>query len=346
MSRGNKLERYFGLRVKIEEEADPHLLTAIIERFDRYANIVGFKAEEHFVYIHTLSVSQTDNKGYFGKNVLIEDRIDKLRANFRVNQKQAKTPGLEKIRFIDAFTLSTGESDWLDKTSKTSVEWEYPGSFFVGRAKITTNIVTWVSKTLRRDSFKKVKLLLTATPTNTFARALKASVGISNPTAFDIPLTYSKDIRFRLASLSDEEREKIKKSFHKNEESRKIEDAKRIAATNALKMNENERLQQPFISIQGNVSGLQIVANSSQFTATQLGRDGLQLSSVLEAMLLATQERLPNSPERTKLEEAIVTASAAKNKTQFLESYKKIVELVQPTYEILSDFIPKLTQFL
>lgn len=345
MAHGNKLRRFFGINVTIDEQVDPYLLTYLKEKADKFAHRAGFDPEDHFVYIHNLRVVAANDKNFFGKLLPLDKRIERLRTTFRVNKKQARKPGRELIRFVDAFMLDQDDKK-MDQLTETQLTWSYPGAFLTGGATFTTNIITWVSKALHRDDFRKVKLQVAAVPTDEYRIILKYAERFEKPTEFDLPLTYEKDIKFRLAKLTATERETLKREYDRSEKERLKSAMSRTKAQKEIDMEKNDRQIQPTISIGGSVSELTVISHSSNFSIRSVGSDGMQLVKILEAMLKVAQEKLPQGTQRTQIEEAIVATTASKGRSQFVENYKRIIDVIKPTYEIFADFIPRLTEFL
>jgi hypothetical protein len=345
MQQSHKLKRYFDLDVSLDQEVNPFILTSLNEKADKYAQLAGFDPEEHFVYVHTLKLGPANSRRYFARSIPVEKRVSKFSTTFKVNKKQSKSPGHELIRFVDASVLEYSATTYFPVT-QNKLSWEYPGSFLIGSNTFTTQIITWVSKDLHREDFKKVKLQIQVDPTDEFRSKLVKGDRVETPTEFDIPLSYEKDIKFILKRYNENDIKRLMTQFELGTKERLKNAQKREKVSEEIAMDKQSRSDQPTLAVGGNVTNLTIVTNASKFSVRQLGEDGIQLSTLLDKMLAVVQAKVTDPELRERIEEAIVTTNASRNKQHFTENYKQLMDVIKPCYDILADFLPRLVQYL
>jgi hypothetical protein len=163
-----KLERYFGFKVKLEQELDAKFLGSLTKRATAIAIRYDLDPSEHYVYIHALSVVPALD--HFASSTGIADKLGELRVSFLVNPKQKESGA---IRFFNHLFGNSLECDVPCTSTSTSVDYFVPGEYLGENLGFHNTLVTFVSKTTRKEH-RKIKVSVTAIPTKEYAKQLSS----------------------------------------------------------------------------------------------------------------------------------------------------------------------------
>jgi len=203
------LETYLGIKLFIQEELDPFKITYLKGKAYNIAELVGFDVNEFFVYVHNLSIKSI-NEGYFGSETPLSKRIHHLEITFDVNPKQVKK---HQIRFYNAqagLDVERGVEEYYGDTKLIRI---YPGTVLEKHHSFNTELITYVSKTLKREDHRKIKITAQGYPTDTFYRHINKN-SECHETKIDLHL--DKEVSFHIKKLSDKEIIEIENWLHQN----------------------------------------------------------------------------------------------------------------------------------
>jgi hypothetical protein len=155
------LEKYFGIRVIFNQVLSPYELSVLKDKAIQITKLRGFSIDNFYVYVHTMTI--INNNKHFSSNIPIENRIRKLTVRFAVNPKQVKTG---QIRFYNDMLESLNQD--VGANGETEVIRYYSGKSLVNTGQISTRLITYIDKSLHRDSFKKIKAHVTGEATPEF----------------------------------------------------------------------------------------------------------------------------------------------------------------------------------
>lgn len=166
MRRVQNMERYFGFRVKIQDELDPVRIDALKGQAEKIILAYDFNPEEYFVYFHQLSIYPKEE--HFGIDGGLASRLKLVEIRFSVNKKQRQK---RKIQFFN-FLLDMTPSEQVKTTGGADEFTHYiEGSYLAQNLGYRNEIVTFISKKVR-DSHRKIKISLTAYPTAQYSEIL------------------------------------------------------------------------------------------------------------------------------------------------------------------------------
>jgi hypothetical protein len=199
------LEKYLGLKLFIQEELNPLKITYLKEKALNISEIVGFDANEYFVYIHRLSV-QICNDEYFASSIKLSERLKELEITFDVNPKQIRK---KQILFYNAqASIKIQEGIGIRQYyGDTQLKIIYPGTLLDVRYSFDTELIIYVSKNLKRTDHRKIKIIAQGYPTASFYSHIRKNTEY-HETKIDLRL--DKDANLHLKYLTDEEKLQIK----------------------------------------------------------------------------------------------------------------------------------------
>lgn len=184
------MERYFGFKVFVNSELDPADEEILRIKAKEILNIERFSLERYHIYFHQLVIKAKDE--HFGFNGGLSKRVNKINIEFHVNQKQRLRKDIEfRNHIIDMGSPKDVKPyftpDWIG--------YEVPISYFEGSNWFQNAIVAFVSKVIRKDH-KKIKVIVTTTPTSEFLMALR-SRSLSD-VATQLDLKFERHVQLRL----------------------------------------------------------------------------------------------------------------------------------------------------
>jgi hypothetical protein len=163
------LVRYFGFRVELTEELDPARLEVLRAEASRIISLEDYKQDpdQFFVYFHQLGIIL--NETHFAHTTRFEARVESVRLTFERNQKQHRN---REIRFYN-FLLDDMEPPGIRCIPfDDMVIYEIDGRYLAEKGAFRNHLITFVSKTLRRD-FRKIKVSVQVYPTALYDARLR-----------------------------------------------------------------------------------------------------------------------------------------------------------------------------
>ncbi|GAA0878978.1 hypothetical protein GCM10009119_19460 [Algoriphagus jejuensis] len=236
------LERYFGIKVQFKQVLDPLKFNYLRAKAINLTALTNFNIENFFVYVHTMNIHI--NQNHFASKMPLTDRIDELEVRFCVNPKQVAKGQIRFYNDLADIDLPEGVETSYGDTQLTKY---YPGTLLNKRKVLKTELITYIDKSLVRESHKKIKVHIKAFPSDSYKDLLKESHKEEFRTSIDLKLTRNVQlvIDFPIYSnvLTEEELHEIKKELellHQRMEaqdvSSKVEDLQLLK--NAIKASE------------------------------------------------------------------------------------------------------------
>jgi len=174
----------------------PHDITILEERALEITRLRGLSPDDFYIYVHRMYI--TNGGKHFAHKMPVEDRIESLRLTFAVNQKQAKY-GL--IQFFNNHVS-------VDRNSPigtaTSLQRIYSGGLKSGEP-LNTEIITYISKSLRRESHRKIKAKVEATSTQAFKELYQLDKQIMTEVDLRFDREVQLEINFSSTEMEDRE---------------------------------------------------------------------------------------------------------------------------------------------
>jgi V8-like Glu-specific endopeptidase len=188
------IEKIFGMRVHLDDTLEPRRLESLKRRAQQLAARFDLNPEEHYVYLHSLSIVPNDE--HFSKGILLRDRIHSARIAFFVNPKQQKSGS---IRFFNHLFHDVLESDIDPYATPTTIYYTVDAHYMEEKKGFHNELITFVSKSLRKNH-RKIKISITVRPTEAFKRRLRrtkfAVTGIDLHYERYTPLELPKRVQF------------------------------------------------------------------------------------------------------------------------------------------------------
>ncbi|MEQ2355755.1 hypothetical protein [Pseudoalteromonas piscicida] len=181
------MKKYFGFEVKVSDFLHPEDFSIIKDKLVDFANSEGLDLDQYRVYLHQLVILA--NESHFGLGGGLPTRVENVLLKFSVNYKQRrdgdiifKNNLLEEIEGVKSYTLPH------------EICYTIPPSYFLEKQQFQNAIVTFVSKSLRREEFKKIKVCVSANATDAFRPLLTSKFAADSITNLDLP--FNKGIEF------------------------------------------------------------------------------------------------------------------------------------------------------
>jgi hypothetical protein len=153
----------------------------------------GFDINDFYVYVHHLYILQrTEGRG----RQAIGDKLERLDVEFKVNPKQVRT---NQILFFNG-NLEVGNCEEANgvRTAFTEklVLMSYDNEYLCTNTTFHTRLITYISKDLVRSKYQKIKVQVTAVPTQRFQDAFLTRV--EGPVMTQLDLRYNRHVQLRL----------------------------------------------------------------------------------------------------------------------------------------------------
>jgi hypothetical protein len=186
------LERYFGFRVEIDRILNPLTLRSLKESAVRFAYLKGFALDDFYVYVHHLYILQrSDGRG----RQAIGEKLERLDIEFRVNPKQVRT---NQILFFNGNldeSVRTEPNGVHPAFTEKLVLMSYDNEYLKANSTFHTRLITYISRDLVRSKFQKIKVQVTAEPTQRYHDAFLSR--IEGPVMTQLDLRFNRDVQLR-----------------------------------------------------------------------------------------------------------------------------------------------------
>lgn len=200
------LERYFGIKVKFKQILDPLELSYLRTKALNLTALTNFKIENFFVYVHTMNIHI--NYNHFAHNIEIKERIKELEVRFCINQKQVKKGQIRFYNEIADIDLPKGVEESYGDSELIKY---FPGTLLNDRKILKTELITYIDKSLVRESHKKIKVHVLAVPQKEYRDKLSKTKKDKFKTSIDLKLT--KQVQLTIC-FSTESRKLSEQKFH------------------------------------------------------------------------------------------------------------------------------------
>ncbi|TMU14576.1 hypothetical protein E0L35_24490 [Halomonas sp. ATBC28] len=181
------IKKYFGFEVKVSNFLHPEDFSIIKDNVISFANSEGLDLDQYRIYLHQLVILA--NESHFGLGGGLPARVENVLLKFSVNYKQKrdgdiifKNNLLEEMKGIKSYTLPH------------EICYTIPPAYFLDKQQFQNAIVTFVSNSLRREDFKKIKVCVSANATEAFRPLIKSNLAAESITNLDLPL--NKGVNF------------------------------------------------------------------------------------------------------------------------------------------------------
>lgn len=185
------LEKYFGIKVRFKQILEAFKLSYLRKKALNLMALEKFDMENFFVYVHTLTIHV--NHKHFSGSLSLEERIKELEVKFCVNQKQAKTGQIRFYNDVAKIDLPKGITEAYGDTELIRY---FPGTILMENESLETEIITFIDKSLVKESYKKIKVHISAVPTKNYRSILSKSGRDEFITSIDLKLT--KDVQLEI----------------------------------------------------------------------------------------------------------------------------------------------------
>lgn len=186
-----QMEKYFGFRIHITDDLDPEEEMLVRTKAKEYVDLENVEIDKYHVYMHQMTI--ISQRSHFGFRGGLSDRIELINLDIHVNEKQRNSG---EIRFMN-YLIQTNVpgSGAKSRFSPTWIGYSIPSSYFENNDWFQNAIVVFVRKDIRAHH-KKIKAVVTATPTKDFAENLHSRQMIDAATHLD--LRFKKEVQLKL----------------------------------------------------------------------------------------------------------------------------------------------------
>jgi hypothetical protein len=162
-----QIDRLFGFRIKLDETLDPYRIDVLKEQAALIVARHDFDPEQYHLYFHQLTIILRTR--HFAGTSNIRERIEELRLTFARNPKQDRD---RAIRFYNHLLEATHVEEVPSTPTESAVTYHLSGEYLAGRLKFRNELITFISKDLRKDH-RKIKISIHAFPTPSFRERLR-----------------------------------------------------------------------------------------------------------------------------------------------------------------------------
>lgn len=202
----SQLAKYFGFDIQVTTVLNPFHITYLKHRLEKLKQSTGENLDDFNVYIHTLTIRETQGK-FFARAVPLRNRLSSLEIDFKVNEKQQKS---QSIRFYN-FAIDDNVNEGASPISEYLIKRVISANKIHQNQSYETELITCISKHLRRKSHQKIKFIIRAHPTSEFVDILRTKHQ-NYSSEIDIPL--ESDIQLRLNQLSSNQKKEIQTELY------------------------------------------------------------------------------------------------------------------------------------
>lgn len=210
------LENYFGISVLLSSELEPMKLDSVMEKAVKLTKLVNFDINNFNVYLHTITIFK--KRGHFSYYIPLSSIIEELNIRFQVNKKQVKAGQIKFFNYLISETLPKGIKEGYGDFELVR---KFSGSFLDEHETLYTELITFIDKSLTRDSFKKIKIHIQGFPTSSYSNDyLSKTKKEEFITSFDIK--YSTSIQLKIKFPSEKEQRETIQSIEIHEKLNKL----------------------------------------------------------------------------------------------------------------------------
>lgn len=191
------LERYFGIKVTFKQILDPLELSYLKSKALNLTALTNFNIGNFFVYVHTMNIHVNHN--HFAHNVELKDKIKELEVCFRVNQKQIARGQIKFYNELVDIDLPEGEDESYGDDELVKY---FSGTLLNNRKILKTELITYIDKSLVRESHKKIKVHVSAIPQKEYREKLTKTGRDEFKTSLD--LRFTKEVQLMINFPTEE----------------------------------------------------------------------------------------------------------------------------------------------
>lgn len=144
------IEKFYGIDLKIQEEANPFLITFLKEKIYEISSLAKFDVDKFFVYVHYFEVFEVK---FWGSHFPLEERIKLIDVRFEVNKKQIDR---KQIKFFNELVeLKPDEGTVIVENRPYYIQITYDAKKIINK-QLKTHLITFIDKDLLRERHKKI----------------------------------------------------------------------------------------------------------------------------------------------------------------------------------------------
>tara|TARA_R110002050_G_scaffold75326_1_gene161552 strand:+ start:98 stop:1051 length:954 start_codon:yes stop_codon:yes gene_type:complete len=257
------MKKYFGFEVKVSNFLHPEDFSIIKDKLVSFANSEGLELDQYRVYLHQLVILA--NESHFGLGGGLPARVENVLLKFSVNYKQKrdgdiifKNNLLEEMEGVKSYTLPH------------EICYTIPPSYFLEKQQFQNAIVMFVSKSLRREDFKKIKVCVSANATTAFRPLIQSNLAAESITNLDLPLNKGVDFDSEITLKLQGELGEVKMPGDDSKTTNifNIQQAGAVSASGEITTNNNLNQQQqgiPFDHVIKEMKHLQTLLDKEGF---------------------------------------------------------------------------------
>ncbi|UII35000.1 hypothetical protein LVD17_14410 [Fulvivirga ulvae] len=200
------LEKFFGIKVQFKQILDPLELSYLKTKALNLTALTNFNIENFFVYVHTMNI-HIDHR-HFAHNMELKDRIKELEVQFCVNPKQVRRGQIRFYNEIADIDLPKGVEESYGDTQLIKY---FPGTLLNDRRVLKTELITYIDKSLVRESHKKIKVHVLAIPQKDYRDKLSKTKREEFKTSID--LKFTKQVQLTI-NFPTNERKLSEQEYH------------------------------------------------------------------------------------------------------------------------------------
>jgi hypothetical protein len=338
-----QIQKYFGIEVTISDIIEPHQLSKLGNDAMELASLVGLNSYEYFVYIHYITIRQSDTHWADSKFPQIKDRVNEIRITHSVNPKQKSSA---KIKFYNYFLPQNADAQKfiVEDSGMFSVDHIVNTSMLPSRfTKLDLRLITFICSSLIRNRHKKIKLCVTAKPSDKYRIALTTDPA-KIQTQFDV-VFQSTQITMRIRQPSDKERQ-AEERFIVSLKERLIHNP---TPKKPMNQDSTDKKATPSFEL-GDISDSQVIINFQSEVGDSKNK-GLgpsfpnHMQFLNELLKHISDSQMPDA-DKKNLSEKVAEFGSESSTKSFSEKYMEIVKAAGSHMAILNPFIPKLKELL
>lgn len=190
------MKKYFGFEVKVSNVLYPEENLLLKSKLAKFISSENIDLANYKIYLHQLVILAEES--HFGLSGGLPARVENVLLKFSVNQKQRRE---NDIIFRNNLLEEQSEPDIKEYCLPFELCYTIPPSYFMKQQQFQNVIVTLVRSDLR-ESFKKIKVSVSAQTKKSFMPHLKSEMAAYSITKLDLELNksveFSKQIELNL----------------------------------------------------------------------------------------------------------------------------------------------------
>ena len=180
------MERFFGFSVKISDFLEPADFRFIRDKIVQAITQQGIDSSKYRIYLHQLVLAASSSR--FGIDGGLSNRVSEIFLKFSVNQKQRRT---DNIRFMNYMFKPEMHSDIGHYYLPYEIGYTIPATFFCSDRQWFQNLIITFVHVGTRESHKKIKVTVAATPSPQYFETLKDTMNADAITKIDLDYRHS-----------------------------------------------------------------------------------------------------------------------------------------------------------